>query len=252
MFQAFLIVGREAIELLLVMVALREWARQEERPGLGPWMAAGLLGGLAGAAVVFAALPATGMSEGFDLALSGGFGLSVALLSCGTMASMGRIGEHAQSRFDAWWMRRSVAVPVLVFVAFSALREGLEAALLIRFVALGTDLHEVAWGAALGLLACALLAGAWQMLAIGRRTRIVFRLTAVLLFVLGVQMMLEALAALLVRGVAGAPMIRLGQALAPYVENGDRYWLLCAALALIPLLLWMRAWWRQAGGKQRR
>ncbi|MGJ7490749.1 hypothetical protein [Variovorax sp. ZT4R33] len=252
MFQAFLIVSREAIELLLIVLALREWARQAERPGLDPWIVAGVLVGLAGAAAVMATLPPSGMNEWLDIALTCGFGLSVALLSCGTMASMAGIDHHAQSQFDAWFAQRAAAVPVMVVVAFSALREALEAALLIRFVAAGTSVHDVAWGAALGLLASALIAAAWQVLATSRRTRFVFRLTAVLLFVLGVQMMLEAVTEVLLRGVGGPQTIRIGHALQPYVENGQRYWLLCAALAVIPLVVWARAWWRQAGSTQRR
>jgi high-affinity Fe2+/Pb2+ permease len=252
MFQAFVIVSREAIELLLILIALREWARQAQRPGLGPWIAAGVIAGFAAAAAVMATLPETGMNEWLDIALTCGFGLSVALLSCGTMASMAGIGAHATSVFDNWFARRATAVPVLAFVAFSALREALEAFLLIRFVAAANTVHDVAWGVALGLAACALLAGAWQALATSRRTQIVFRLTAVLLFIIGIQMMLEAITELLLRGVAGPQLTHVGHAMQPYMEEGERYWLLCAGLAGIPLVVWMRAWWRRAGTVQRR
>lgn len=252
MFQAFVIVSREAIELLLILIALREWARQAQRPGLGPWIAAGVIAGFAAAAAIVATLPETGMNEWLDIALTCGFGLSVALLSCGTMASMAGIGAHASSVFDNWFARRATAIPVLVFVAFSALREALEAFLLIRFVAAANTVHDVAWGVALGLAACALLAAAWQALATSRRTHIVFRLTAVLLFIIGIQMMLEAVVEVLLRGVAGPYLTQVGRAMQPYLENGDRYWLLCAGLAVIPLMLWMRAWWRRAGTVQQR
>lgn len=252
MFQAFLIVARESIELLLIVIALREWARQAQRSGLEPWIAAGVLAGFAAAAAIVATLPASGMNEWLDIALTCGFGLSIALLSCGTMASMAGIGMHATSMLDAWFAQRSASVPVMAFVAFSALREALEAALLIRFVAAGNPLEDVVWGIALGLVACALLAAAWQVLATSRHTQTVFRLTAVLLFVLGIQMMLEAIAEILLRGVAGPQLTRVGYAMLPYVENGDRYWQLSAALATIPLIVWVRAWWRQAGTVQRR
>ncbi|WP_077002987.1 hypothetical protein [Variovorax sp. KK3] len=247
MFQAFLIVGRESIELLLVCLALRQWAYHAGRPALVRWIAAGVPAGFVAAAAVVAALPPSGMNEWLDIALDCGFGLSIALLSCGTMASMSGIGAHVTARFDAFFARRAAGLPVLAFVAFSALREVLEAFLLLRFVAVNNGTEEVAWGIALGLVACALLAAAWRTLEANRRTHIVFRLTAVLLFVLGVQMILEALAEVLMRGVAGVELTQLGRALSPYLENGDRYWMLCTALAAIPLLVWVRSWWRQAG-----
>lgn len=247
MFQAFLIIGRESVELLLVCLALREWAFHAGRPELVRWIAAGVPVGLAAAAAVIAALPPSGMNEWVDIALTCGFGLSIALLSCGTMASMSGIGAHVTARFDAFLARPSAGLPVLAFVAFSALREALESFLLLRFVAASHGAEAVAWGLVLGIVACALLAAAWRTLEANRRTHIVFRLTAVVLFVLGAQMILEALAEVLVRGVAGGELTRLGRALSPYLENGDRQWMLCVALAAIPLVAWTRAWWRRAG-----
>ncbi|OUM01999.1 hypothetical protein [Variovorax sp. JS1663] len=246
MFQALLIVGRESVELLLVCLALREWAFHAERPALVRWIAAGVPVGLAAAAAVIAMLPPSGMNEWVDIALTCGFGLSIALLSCGTMASMSGIGDHVAARFDAFFARRAAALPVFLFVAFSALREALESFLLLRFVAANHGTEAAAWGIVLGLVACALLAAAWGTLEGNRRTHIVFRLSAVLLFVLGVQMVLEALAEALMRGVAGGALTQVGRALSPYLENGDRQWVLCAALAVIPLAVWMRAWWRRA------
>jgi Flp pilus assembly pilin Flp len=196
---------------------------------------------------VIAALPPSGMNEWIDIALTCGFGLSIALLSCGTMASMSGIGDHVAARFDAFFARRAAALPVFAFVAFSALREALESFLLLRFVAASHGAEAVAWGIALGLVACALLAAAWRTLEANRRTHIVFRLSAVLLFVLGVQMVLEALAEVLMRGVAGGAFTPLGRALSPYLEHGDRQWMLFLVLAAIPLAVWTRAWWRRAG-----
>lgn len=246
MFQAFLIVSREATELLLIVLALRQWAKEGDKTGLDVWIGSGVFLGLGTAIGVVAALPPSGMDEWIDIALTCVFGLSVALLSCGAMASMGRIGVHTTSALDRFFEHRSARIPVLAFVAFSALREALEGFLLIRFISASTSPEDLVWGAGLGLAACALLAIVWRVLAANPRTNVVFRLTAVALFVLGMQMLLEAVVELLLRGVAGTRLTRAAYLLLPFMEDGDRYWLLCLALASVPFLVWMNAWWRQA------
>ncbi|MDM0115154.1 hypothetical protein QTI66_23595 [Variovorax sp. J22R133] len=247
MFEAFVVITRESCELLLVILALTGAARHGGRPELIRWALAGVACGMAAAAGIVAALPPSGMNEWFDIALTFGFGLSLALVSCGTMASVAGIGVHATRVLESWYSQRATGVAVLAFAAFSALREALEAVLLIRFISAQEPLADVAGGVALGLAACALLALAWRALEVRRGTHWAFRLSAVILFVLGTQMMIEAVAEVLVRGVGGAGSARLGHALMPYLENGDRSWMLCAALALIPLAVWTRAWWRRAG-----
>lgn len=246
MFQAFVVTSREACELLLVIFAVLGWAHRAKRPELARWVAAGVLAGFASAAAVIDALPPTGMNEWLDIGLTFGFGLSLALVSSGTMASVAGIGVHATGVFGTWLARRAAGPAVLLFIAFSALRETLEAFLLMRFIAERQPAEEVAWGIGLGLAACALLAVAWQALKARPGTHWVFRLSAVILFVLGMQMMIDAVAEVLVRGVAGEHPARVGYALLPYLEEGDRYWVLCLALAVIPLGIWARTWWRRA------
>lgn len=246
MFQAFVVTSREACELLLVVFALLAWTRRAERPELGRWVLAGVPAGFAIAAAVLAALPPSGLNEWFDIALTFFVGLSLALLSSGTMASVAGIGRHATRVFDAWFAKRPAGALLLAFVAFGALRETLEAVLLVRFIAARESSEDVAWGIGLGLLACALLATAWRALRDRRGAHRVFRLSAVILFVLGAQMMIEAMAEALLRGVGGRGATHLAHTLQPYLEEGDRYWMLCAALAAIPLALWTREWWRRA------
>lgn len=248
MFEAFVVVAREACELLLILLSLSHAARRGARPELLHWALVGVAAGFAAAAAIVSALPPSGMNEWFDIALTFGFGLSLALVSCGTMASLARVGAQATDLLDTWVAHRAAGVAVLAFGAFSALREALEALVLIRFISAQEPAADVAWGIALGLAACGLLALAWRALAARRGTRWTFRLSAVILFVLGAQMVIEAVATTLVRGVGGAPFARMGHAMLPYLENGERYWMLCAGLALIPLGLWTRAWWRQAAG----
>lgn len=246
MFEAFVVIARETCELLLILLALSLAARRAGRPGLIRWALAGVVAGFAGAAAIVAALPPTGMSEWFDIALTFGFGLSLALVSCGTMASLSGVGAQATRVLDAWVTHPAAGFAVLVFAAASALREALEALLLIRFLSAQEPAADVAWGIALGLVACALLALAWKALQARRGTRWTFRLSALILFVLGAQMVVEAVAETLVRGVGGEWSSRLGYAMLPYLENGDRAWVLCAVLATVPLAMWARAWWRQA------
>ena len=247
MFQAFIIVCREVGELLLVIFALLGWARSAGRPVLVWLIFAGVLTGFVIAAAIVAALPATGMDEWFSIALTFGFGLSLAIVSSGTMASVAGIGGQATRVLSAWSAHRAAGVTVLAFAAFSALREALEAFLLLRFVAARETAEDLAWGITLGFVACALLTAAWQGLRTRRGAHWVFRLSAVILFVLGMQMMIEAVSEVLMRGIGGDGSTQLGYALKPYLENGDRYWMLCLALATIPLLVWTRTWWRRAG-----
>ncbi|SFN27444.1 hypothetical protein [Variovorax sp. OV329] len=247
MFEAFVVIAREAGELLLILLALSHAARRGGRPALMRWAGAGVLAGFAGAWAIVAALPPSGMNEWLDIALTFGFGLSLALVSCGTMASLAGVGERATELLDTWAAHPAAGVAVFAFGAFSALREALEALILIRFISAQEPAHDVALGIVLGLVACGLLALAWRALAAHRGTRWTFRLSAVILFVLGAQMVIEAVVETLVRGVGGQMLVRLGYAMLPYLENGERYWMLCAGLALIPLALWTRVWWRRAG-----
>lgn len=246
MFEAFIVIAREACELLLILLALSHAARRGGRPHLLHWALAGVVLGFGSAWAIVAALPPSGMNEWLDIGLTFGFGLSLALVSCGTMASLAGVGAQATELLDTWVTHRAAAVAVFAFGAFSALREALEALILIRFISAQEPIADVAWGIALGLAACGLLAIAWRALAAHRGTRWTFRLSAVILFVLGAQMVVEAVVETMVRGVGGALFARVGYSMLPYIENGDRYWLLCAALALVPLALWTRAWWRQA------
>ncbi|MEJ8855620.1 hypothetical protein WKW79_13625 [Variovorax robiniae] len=247
MFQAFVIVGREGCELLLVILALQAWARREARPELIRWVLWGVVAGFAAAASAIVALPPSGMDEWFDIALTFVFGLSLALVSSGTMASVAGVGKHATHFVSHWLAHRASGVAVLAITAFSTLREVLEAVLLLRFVAARQTTEELAWGVALGLLACALLAVAWRALRERRGAHWAFRLSAVVLFVLGMQMLIDSVAEVLLRGVGGERPARWAYALTPYLENGDRYWVLCVVLATIPLMLWTRDWWRRTG-----
>ncbi|MDN4592035.1 hypothetical protein DBA29_26490 [Xenophilus aerolatus] len=247
MFQAFVIVSREGCELLLVSLALWAALRDAGRTELIRWAAAGLCVGASGAAATILLLPGSGLSEWFDIALTFCFGLSLALVSTGTMASVADVGTQAMRTLERWLAHRGAGVAVLVFLALSTLREVLEAFLLLRFVAAGQPPADMAWGTALGLLACALLASAWQLLRHRRGAHWAFRLSAVALFVLGAQMMLAAAVEVLLRGVGGHAPSRVARAFVPYLEEGDRYWVSCLVLALIPLSVWSRKWWRNVG-----
>ncbi|MBO9649309.1 MAG: hypothetical protein J7605_12415 [Variovorax sp.] len=247
MFEAFVIVAREAGELLLILLALSHAARRGGRPELMRSAYAGVAAGFAGGWSLVGALPPSGMNEWLDIGLTFGFGLTLALVSSGTMASLARVDAQAGEWLDGWISHRAAGLAVFLFAAFSALRETLEALVLIRFISAQEPSSDVALGVALGLIACALLAVVWRAIAGRRGTRWSFRLSAVILFVLGAQMMIEAVAETLMRGVGGSMFTRVGYALLPYLENGDRYWLLCVMLALIPLTLWTREWLRKVG-----
>jgi len=247
MFQAFVATAREACELFLVLLTMVAAVRRAGQPELARWIAAGVLAGFALAGLVLAMLPPSGLNPWLDLGLTFGFGLSLALVSCGTMASVAAIDRHATELLDRWLSHPAAGIGLLAVAALSALREFLEFLLLVRFVAVQAPWQDVAWGVGLGLVACALLAGAWQALVTHRATHWVFRLSAIALFVFGTQMAIEAMAEVLLQGVAGARMVRLGQSLMPYLEDGDRYWQLSLLLTAVPLLLWARTWWRRAG-----
>jgi len=247
MFQAFVATAREACELFLVVLTMIAAVRRAGQPELARWIGAGVLAGVALAGGVLAILPPSGMDPWLDIGLTFGFGLSLALVSCGSMASVSTIDRHATDLLERWLAHPAVGIGLLAVAALSALREALELLLLIRFIAEQTPLQDVARGVGLGLAACALLAAAWRALVAHRATHWVFRLSAVAVFVLGAQMAIEAMAEVLLRGVAGARMAGLGQSLGPYLEDGDRYWQLNLLLAAVPLLLWARTWWRRAG-----
>lgn len=245
MFQAFIIVSREGCELLLVLLALWTALRDHERPELIRWGIGGLAAGLVLAGVTIAHLPSTGLSEWFDITLTFGFGISLALVSTGTMASLADIDSKATARLEAWLAHRAAGPAVAVFVVLSTWREVLEAFLLLRFIAAGQESEELAWGVSLGLAACVLLGLAWQRLRHGRGARWAFRLSAVILFVLGAQMMIDAVVETLLRGVGGAGSTQVARSFVPFLEEGDHYWISCLVLAIVPVAIWSRRWWRR-------
>lgn len=247
MFEAFVIVFREAGELTLLTFAALAWAQRTGQLGILRWIVGGLLSGLVIAAALVATLPPWGMNEGFDIALTFGFGLSLLVVSTGTMASLGGIGSHATRVLGSWVAVRGAKPTAMFFMALSAAREALEGYLLLRFVAARELAEDVAWGTVLGFAACALIGWVWRKYQGDRSARWTFRLSAVVLFVIGAQMMAEALAEILVRGMVGTRMAQVGYGLLPYLEEGSRHWLSSLVLALIPLLLWARAWWRRTG-----
>ena len=246
-FDAFAVVLRESAELILILGSLAASLRAAQSWHLFAWVAGGAAAGCAlGTGLglwLIAASPDPRWTAGLTFVLAAGVLVLVSTL----LVAQDTIRSRTQAFVAAWLEKPSAPVALLAFSLVAGLRETLEAALFLRSLWLRTDGADVLAGAALGLAGVACLAVASRRIGTRIGLLAVFRLSAVLLSLLAVQMMLGAVAEF-GQAVAAAdgtlpPWWSLAE---PVLPEGRWYAWICTALVSLPVLYMLRTWWRES------
>ncbi|RQO61597.1 hypothetical protein DBV14_04635 [Variovorax sp. KBW07] len=247
MFDAFAVTLRELAELMLIVGSLGACLFQARRLRLVPYIAWGLVLGLVPAAGLAVILMDATFDGVVEAALSAVMGLGVLLVAMSMAASAGSIRSRVQLFLESWLERRGAAAVVVGFVALAAFRESLEVAVFMRSISARSGAADAVIGMLFGMVAAGLLVPIWKWLRIRSGLLALFRISALLLSLLSIQMLLHGVSKLLrLHGTAasGAP---LSSAIEPFLEGGSQYFWVCAALMLVPLLHMVRGWWAGTG-----
>ena len=243
MFNALFVTLREFAELLLIAQAAGEYLRKASRGDLARGLPRAMgLGVLAGAA-----LSAWAAVYPWDPRLSAGisalFAAAILFLTTSMLSSAQIIRSRTHLAADVWMALPSATLWVGVFGVIVGLRESVELAFFLHETHDEVGPADTATGFGLGLLATGLLVAAYRPL----RTRVgmlsVFRLSALLMALLSIQLILKGCAELVLASVAHDST--LPDRLAPFMEGGAWYGWLCAALMLYPVVAMARTWWSE-------
>ncbi len=247
MFDVFAVTLRELAELLLVLGTLVGCLRAAGRRRPAGPVAAGLGAGLACAAAFGGWLYRQPADSLVLILLTMGMALGM-LLTIGTLLFTIRdIRRRADAWASAWQGRPAMAWAAGGLALLATLRESAELLLYLRMAARAHPQDAVAWGLALGVLAAACLALAWRSLRTRVSLGLVFRISALLLTLLTVEMLLECLPDLLRSpALADGPGAGLAAWLDELLTSSLWYYGLGAALAALPLLAMLRRWWGES------
>jgi len=134
-------------------------------------------------------------------------------------------------------------------VALSAFRESLEIAVFVRAIGARAGMVDAALGVLLGVAATGLLLPAWKWLHLRARLLLAFRVSALLLALLAIQLLLYSVADLLRIPELRDDGVAWALTVAPFFEEGARHAWLCAVLMLPPLYWVLRGWWSETAAR---
>ena len=247
MFDAFVLTLRELAELVLTAGALLALLPHGGRPRLLSAAAAGLAVG-AGLGVQMAwwlvAMPLSPVAEAI---LTTALALGVLLMASGMLASARAIRTRTQVFIEAWLEHRAAPCIVFGFAVLVTLREALELTVFLRSIWLRDGPADALAGALSGMLGAACLVVAWRHLRLRLGLLAAFRVSALLLSLLAIEILLAGLGSLLQvllpqMGAAGSTL----QVEALFLEGGRWYGWVYAALMALPLLSFIRGWWQES------
>tara|TARA_Y100001972_G_C7645673_1_gene324480 strand:+ start:226 stop:1080 length:855 start_codon:yes stop_codon:yes gene_type:complete len=252
MFDVFAVTLRELAEVMLILGALSATVRSA---GRAPLMRAAWWGLVAGAlpalwAGVYVLDARMGPVAEGTLACAMALGtLSVATGMC---ASVSHLRGRVERLIEPWLDHPSSGVALMLFMAFVAFRETLEIAVFTRSIVAESHAGEVVTGLLLALAAGYLLVVAWRWLRVRTGMLAAFRLSALLLCMLSVQLLLHGIAVLNKAPVWGAAGAHFRDWIALFLEGGPFYGWVFAALMALPVRWHLRAWWMHADADVRR
>lgn len=245
-FDAFTVVLREAAELILIVGALVASLRSAQAERLLPWVAAGtILGGVFGTTLSLWLISAA-IDPRWTAALTFVLAAGVLLMVSTMLVGQGAIRSRTQALVAVWLEWPSAPLVLMAFCAIAGFRETLEAGLFLRSLWLRGAGADVAVGAALGLSGVIFLAAASRQLTTRIGVLAAFRLSAVVLCLLSVQMMLGALAEFAQASVSAGHGAAFWAQAAPVLPEGQWYAWVCTLLMAAPVLCMLRTWWRES------
>jgi len=244
MFNALFVTLREFAELLLIAQAAAEYLRSASRSDLARGIPRAMLLGVAAGV----ALAAWAVTHPWDPRLSAGisvlFAMAVLFLTTSMLSSAQIIRSRTELAADVWMEMPSAALWVGVFGFIVGLRESLELAFFLHETHEAVGPRDTATGFALGLVATGLLVAAYRPLRARVNMLSVFRLSALLMALLSIQLILKGGSELVLASVAEGSA--LPERMAPFMEGGTWYGWVCAALMVFPTLAMARKWWSES------
>lgn len=244
MFDAFAVVLRESAELILILASLVACLRSARAGHLLRWAAGGTLAGCALGAGLGLWLIASDIDARWTAGLTFVLAIGVLLMVSSMLVAASTIRSRTQALVEVWLERPAAPLVVLAFSMVVAFRETLEVALFLRSQWLRTEAGDVVAGAVLGLVGVACLAIASRRISTRIGLLAAFRVSALVLSLLSIQMMLGAVAEFMhASGAAGVPLLAWA---APALPEGRWYGWVCAALMSVPVVSVLRSWWRES------
>lgn len=240
-----LILLREGAELLIILAAFRKLLIDSGRHDLLRALRTGVLLGALLTAVAVA---------GFAWSEPGKLTVSILTLVCaigvlavvtGYLRSTGDAQRHVRKVASTMVGRRRGGVIVAAFAALILFREGAEAAIALHAMNDRLSLGGLLAGASIA--AAMLYAGsvAWQRIKDRHAIQLLYRISALLLSVVAVEMLLDGLFGLMQAGVLPFDDHWV-EAVRPFAAGGALHAGLCAVLAALPIAMLIRAWWLAA------
>lgn len=241
-FEAAFIVLRESAEVLLLGQAATLGMAQAGHPELKQRYHLGTFAGIA-CGLALGAWLGPRLAES---ALAGTIGLvfmvSVVALTCTLLSSAMRLQAHAFDRAERWAQRPWARFAVLLVALVIGLRETLEAVFMLAALHQRQPTQALGSGVLLGLLGTVLMVLAYRTLRERVKLLALFRLSAVLVSLIAIQLLLEHAGTMLVRrlGDEHAAWANMVQAVLP---GGAWNTWVCGALMVAPLWILARSWW---------
>ena len=249
MFDAFAITLRELAELILIVGSLHVCLRESRRFSLIKYVGWGLGLGLAPAAALSVLLMDASVDRNVSAGLSTLMAVGILVMATSMAASVRQIRGRVHLFHEAWLDSQAAPFLVVAFVALSAFRESLEIAVFVRAIGARSGMADAAAGVLLGVAATGLLLPAWQWLHLRARLLLAFRVSALLLALLAIQLLLYSVADLLRIPELRDDGVAWALTVAPFFEEGARHAWLCAVLMLPPLYWVLRGWWSETAAR---
>lgn len=245
MFEVFLLTLRELAELLLIVDALNSYLHRSGRAELNTHVIRGTLAGVALGVTLTLVLVAVAapLDPRVQALITIAFALGVLALASGMFSSARVIRSRLHASLDMWIESSHAPLAVMGLAAFMALRETLEVTLFVHAMGHGQDPGQAIYGVMLGTAGAGLLALAYRSIQARIGLLAAFRLSAMVLSLLVIQLLLKGMGALLssyatVSGSAGWVTL-----LTPFLEGGEWHGWACLSLMLFPATLMARQWW---------
>jgi FTR1 family protein len=245
-FDAFVVVLRESAELILILASLVACLRTAKAGRLLPWVAVGTGIGLLLGAGLSLWLIASDIDPRWSAGLTFVLAVGVLLMVSTMLVTANAIRSRTQALVEVWLERPSAPLVMMAFSTVVAFRETLEVGLFLRSQWLRAEGVDVLGGAALGLAGVVCLAVASRKLSTRIGLLTAFRLSALVLSLLSIQMMLGALAEFAHASTEAGVGVHLWALAAPALPEGRWYGWLCAALMSVPVAFVLRSWWRES------
>lgn len=243
MLEVFTVVTRESAELaLIVYCVIGALKAVGDTQGARAVILSALVGCAAGT-IALLGLGAAGLPHWVLPALTIGLALAIIGLTCGELASLPRLRRAIEHRLGDAEGGRARAVAVGLGLLAGA-REALEATAHVLTRASSLASEDLALAVVAALLTTALLCRAWPHLREHLGTHVLFRMSALWLALIAVDMLVGALVRVVdALGASGVASAGLGgdATPAPHWETPLRL-----TLMVLVGLLSLRRWWREA------